>query len=103
MAESIWSDGAQLQKPNSKPNPGSGPDRLPLVGPEPRQKNAPGGTRPFSSSADEFRPAIPRFGLVATRARLRFAGTHRLPCTSRVPPQNRNFLLCWEAELSTLP
>ena len=42
-------------------------------------------------------------GLVATRARLRFAGTHRLPCTSRVPPQNRNFLLCWEAELSTLP
>ena len=71
--------------------------------PKPRQKNAPGGTRPFSSSADEFRPAIPRFGLVATRARLRFAGTHRLPCTSRVPPQNRNFLLCWEAELSTLP
>ena len=30
---------------------GSGPHRLPLVGPEPRQKNAPGGTRSFSSSA----------------------------------------------------
>ena len=30
--------------------------------PEPRQKNAPGGTRLFSSSADEFRPAIPRSG-----------------------------------------
>ena len=62
MAESIWSDGVQLQKPKSKPNPGSGPDRLPLVGPGPRQKNAPGGTRSFSSSADEFRPAIPRSG-----------------------------------------
>lgn len=45
-----------------KPNPGSRPNRLPLVGPEPRQKNAPGGTRSFSSSADEFRPAIPRSG-----------------------------------------
>jgi hypothetical protein len=42
-------------------------------------------------------------GLVATRARLRFAGTLRLPRTSRVATQNRNFLLCWEAELSTLP
>ena len=62
MSESIWSDGVQLQNPKSKPNPGSGPDRLPLVGPEPRQKNAPGGTRSFSSSADEFRPAIPRSG-----------------------------------------
>src|SRR4029078_3625371 len=62
MAESIWSDGAQLQKPNSKPTPGRGPDRLPLVAPEHRQKNAPGGTRSFSSSADEFRPAIPRSG-----------------------------------------
>src|SRR3954471_11581663 len=58
MAESIWSDG--VSKP--KPKPGSGPYRLPLVGPEPRSKNAPGGSRSFSSSADEFRPAIPRSG-----------------------------------------
>jgi hypothetical protein len=36
--------------------------RLPTVGPGPRQKNAPGGSRSFSSSADEFRPAIPRSG-----------------------------------------
>jgi hypothetical protein len=54
MAESIWSDGVQ------KPKPGPGPYRLPPVGP--RQKNAPGGARSFSSSADEFRPAIPRSG-----------------------------------------
>src|SRR5690349_13567422 len=34
----------------------------PTVGPGPRQKNAPGGSRSFSSSTDEFRPAIPRSG-----------------------------------------
>ena len=34
MAESFWSDGVQ----NQKPNPGSGPYRLPLVGPEARQR-----------------------------------------------------------------
>ena len=34
----------------------------PSVGPEPKSKNAPGGSRSFSSSADEFRPAIPRSG-----------------------------------------
>src|SRR6185369_3743669 len=102
MAESIWSDGAQLQKPNSKPNPGSGPDRLPLVGPEPRQKNAPGGTRPFSSSADEFRPAIPRSGwsppepVSASPARTDY---HALPaCHLKTGTfyfaGKRNFLLC---------
>ena len=31
-AESFWSDGVST----SKPNPGVGPDRLPLVGPRPR-------------------------------------------------------------------
>ena len=30
---------------NPKPNPGAGPCRLPLVGPEPWQKNASGGPR----------------------------------------------------------
>jgi hypothetical protein len=30
--------GFNFKKPKSKPNPGSGPDRLPLVGPEPRQR-----------------------------------------------------------------
>ena len=54
--------GFPLQNPKPKPNPGWGPYRLPLVGPGPRQKNAPGGSRSFSSSADEFRPAIPRSG-----------------------------------------
>jgi hypothetical protein len=63
MAESIWSDRVSKQtKTNSKPTPGSGPYRLPLVGPGPREKNAPGGSRSFASSADEFRPAIPRSG-----------------------------------------
>src|SRR5215831_21096201 len=40
MAESIWSDGVELQKqkPKSKPNPGSGPYYLPLAGPEPQAK-----------------------------------------------------------------
>jgi len=32
-------------KTKSKPNPGAGTNRLPLVGPEPRQKNASGGPR----------------------------------------------------------
>ena len=49
-------------KPKPKPKPEPGPCRLPLVGPGPRSKNAPGGSRSFSSSADEFRPAIPRSG-----------------------------------------
>jgi len=57
MAESIWSDG--VFKTNIKTKSWFGTNHLPLVGPEPRQKNAPGGSRPFSSSADEFRPAIP--------------------------------------------
>jgi hypothetical protein len=54
--------GLNFKNQSQKPNPGSGPNRLPLVGPAPRQKNAPGGTRSFSSSADEFRPTIPRSG-----------------------------------------
>src|SRR5437763_8102668 len=58
MAESIWSDlGFKI-----KTKPWDGTDCLPPVGPAPRQKNAPGGSRSFSSSADEFRPAIPRSG-----------------------------------------
>ena len=75
IAESIWSDGVQLQKPKSEPNLGSGPYRLPLVGPEARQKNAPGGPRSFSSSADEFRPAIPRSGCSPAEPRLCFTGS----------------------------
>src|SRR6185369_6400254 len=102
MAESIWSDGVQLQK--SKPNPKPGPDRLPLVGPEPRQKNAPGGTRSFSSSADEFRPAIPRSGwsppepVSASPARTDY---HALPAWHLKTGTfyfagKRNFLLCFD-------
>src|SRR6266498_2156407 len=110
MAESIWSDGVQLQKPKSKPNPGSGPHRLPPVGPEPRQKNAPGGTRSFSSSADEFRPAIPRSGwsppepVSASPARSDY---HALPAW--LPKTGtfyfagkRNFLLCLDIDVSNL-
>jgi hypothetical protein len=93
-------------KPKSKTNPGSGPDRLPLVGPEPRQKNAPGGTRSFSSSADEFRPAIPRSGwsppepVSASPARTDY---HALPSWQLKTGTfyfagKRNFLLCLDSE-----
>ena len=57
-AESIWSDGVS----NVKTKSWEGTHCLPPVGPGSRQKNASGGTRSFSSSADEFRPAIPRSG-----------------------------------------
>ena len=104
MAESIWSDvvSKPKQKPKSKPSPGSGPDRLPLVGPGPREKNASGGPRPFSSSADEFRPAIPRSGwsppepVSASPARTDY---HALPARPTKTGTfyfagKRNFLLC---------
>ena len=67
----------------SKPNPGPGPSRLPSVGPEPRQKNASGGPRSFSSSADEFRPGYSLIGVLASIARLRFTGTGRITCVSQ--------------------
>src|SRR6185369_16760552 len=103
--------GFTFQEPNSKPNPGSGPDRLPLVGPEPRQKNAPGGTRPFSSSADEFRPAIPRSGwsppepVSASPARTDY---HALPaCHLKTGTfyfaGKRNFLLCLDTPQGLTP
>jgi hypothetical protein len=58
MAESIWSDVV------SKPKPIQGRDHPASrwSAPGPRPKNVPGGSRSFSSSADEFRPAIPRSG-----------------------------------------
>ena len=97
--------GFQLQKPKSKPNPGLGPHRLPLVGPELRQKNAPGGTRSFSSSADEFRPAIPRSGwsppepVSASPARTDYHARPASPFKSGTFyfAGNRNFLLCLDS------
>src|SRR5437773_12446227 len=55
-------------KPKPKPKPRGGTDRLPLVGPAPSQKNASGGPRSFSSSADEFRPGYSSIGLLASIA-----------------------------------
>ena len=98
--------GFKLQKPKSKPNPELGPHRLPLVGPELRQKNAPGGTRSFSSSADEFRPTIPRSGwsppepVSASPARPpyhAFSASHPKTGTFYFAG-NRNFLLCLDRE-----
>jgi hypothetical protein len=65
----------------SKPNPGPGPSRLPSVGPEPREKNASGGPRSFSSCADEFRPAIPRSGCSPALPPSRPRGLHPGPLT----------------------
>ena len=73
--------------------------------PRPRQKNVPGGSRSFSSSADEFRPAIPRSGwsppepVSASPARTDY---HALPAWH---PETgtfyfagkRNFLLCLDS------
>src|SRR5205085_1348434 len=42
-----------------KPNPGTGTDRLPLVGPQTQVKERVGRTTPFSSSAMSSAPAIP--------------------------------------------
>ena len=97
-------------KTKSKPNPGSGPDRLPLVGPEPRQKNAPGGTRSFSSSADEFRPAIPRSGwsppepVSASPARTDYHAlpTWHLKTGTFYFAGRRNFLLCLDNSATRL-
>ena len=61
-------------KPKSKPEPGPGTDRLPLVGPGPRQKNASGG-HVLLIVRDEFRTGYSLIGLLASRARLRFTGT----------------------------
>ena len=52
-------------------NPGAGADRLPLVGPGPRQKDATGGARPLIVR-DEFRAGYSLIGLLASSARLRF-------------------------------
>jgi hypothetical protein len=74
----------------------------------PRQKNAPGGSRSFSSSADEFRPAIPRSGwsppepVFASPARTAY---HALPAWH---PETgtfyfagkRNFLLCLDTRIA---
>jgi hypothetical protein len=99
--------GFELQKPKSKPNPELGPHRLPLVGPELRQKNAPGGTRSFSSSADEFRPTIPRSGwsppepVSASPAGTDYHG--RPACPSKTGTfyfaGKRKFLLCLDIPL----
>jgi len=102
MAESIWSDGVSTAKPKSKPNPGSGPNRLPMVGPGSRQKNAPGGSPSFSSSTDEFRPAIPRSGwsppepVFASPARTDYHAPAAclLKTGTFYFAGNRNFLLC---------
>jgi hypothetical protein len=92
QAESIWSDVVSKSKP-SKPGAGY---RLPLVGPRAQSKDATGGTtrpahRPQMSSDRLFLD-----GLLASIARLRFTGTHRLPCTLSPLWQNRTFLLCRE-------
>ena len=45
---------------------------------------------------DEFRTGYSSIGLLASRARLRFTGTPRLPCALSPARQNRTFLLCRE-------
>jgi hypothetical protein len=74
--------------------------------PSPGKKNAPGGTRSFSSSADEFRPTIPRSGwsppepVSASPARTDY---HALPAWPLKTGTfyfagKRNFLLCLDNE-----
>jgi hypothetical protein len=66
MTESIWSDGLPFQdKPEMKPTTSR------QLAPS-QAKNASGGPRSFSSSADEFRPSYSLIGLLASIARLRF-------------------------------
>lgn len=42
-------------------------------------------------------------GLLASMARLRFTGTINLTCLFQRPTPNRTFLLCQDADISTLP
>jgi hypothetical protein len=69
-------------KPKSKPNPGAGTDRLPLVGPSPGKR-----TRREDHALlivrDEFRTGYSSIGLLASRARLRFTGTVRISSGQR--------------------
>jgi len=76
--------------------------------PKPRQKNAPGGTRSFSSSADEFRPGIPRSGwsppepVSASPARTDYHAPPACPFKTGTFyfARKRNFLLCLDTFIS---
>jgi hypothetical protein len=80
----------------SKPKPSQSEGELPPpVGwPRASVKDATEGSAPYSSSADEFRPAIPRSGCSPAEPVFRFTGTPRLTCTPAEPRQNRAFLFC---------
>ena len=86
----------------AKPNPGTGPNHLPLVGPGPGKR-----TRREDHALlivrDEFRTGYSLIGLLASIARLRFTGRRRLSCAPRRPRLKGTFLLCQEGDISTLP
>ena len=88
----VFEAGRNLSSDGAK-NPEPATSGLPPTGAEPRYGSAPGETR-SAHRPDEFRPAHPRSGLVATRARLRFTGTGRLPRPSHCGRANTTFLLC---------
>ena len=78
MAESIgpmW--------PERKPNPGSGPNRLPMVGPATPGKRTRREDHALLIVRDEFRTAYSLIGLLASIARLRFTGTARIALDRR--------------------
>ena len=54
-----WAESIGPMWSERKPNPGTGTDRLPLVGPQTQVKERVGRTTPFSSSAMSSAPAIP--------------------------------------------
>ena len=104
MAESIWSDGVPNQDQNQTLSQDRAASRR--SAPSPGKRNATGGPRSFSSSADEFRPAIPRSGwsppepVSASPARPDY---HALPAWHLKTGTfyfagNRNFLLCLDSQ-----
>jgi hypothetical protein len=94
--------GVSKTKNQIKTNPWVGTYRLPLVGPGPRAKNAPGGSRSFSSSADEFRPAgwSPPEPVSASPARTAYHAlpTRQLKTGTFYFAGKRNFLLCLDSD-----
>ena len=102
MAESIWSDGVQLQNQNQNQTLGRDHTASRWSAPRPRKRTRREehalSHRPQMSSGQLFLDRVGRHQSPSPLRRHAQTTTHFPVATS-----NRNFLLCWEPELSTSP